>query len=49
MLSEWLKQTDPSSTWSALADAVEMVDQSTAKEIRENCVDIPNAMEEDWI
>ena len=42
MLSEWLKQTDPLPTWSALAEAVEMVDSSKAKEIRDHCLDIPN-------
>ena len=41
MLSEWLKQTDPLPTWSALAEAVEMVDSSKAKEIRDHCLDMP--------
>ena len=49
MLSEWLKQIDLTSTWSALADAVETTDQSIAKEIREYCVDLPNALEEEWV
>ena len=49
MLAEWLKQTDPPPTWTALADAVEMVDSSKAQEIRKHCVDMPNAVEEDWI
>ena len=34
MLSEWLKQVDPSPTWAALADAVEVVNELKAKEIR---------------
>ena len=42
MLSEWLKQTDPLPTWSALAEAVEMVDSSKAKEIRDHCLDMPS-------
>ena len=50
MLSEWLKQTDPPLTWSALADAVEEVDPSKAKEIRDQFVDImPSADEDEWI
>ena len=48
MLSEWLKQIDPAPTWSAQAEAVEVVDPSKAKEIRQQCMDMPNA-EEDWI
>ena len=42
MLSEWLKQIDPLPTWSALAEAVEMVDSSKAKEIRDHCLDMPS-------
>ena len=48
MLSEWLKQTNPPSTWTALADATEEVDPSNAKEIRDQFVDI-NADDEEWI
>ena len=40
MLSEWLKQVDPPPTWKDLADAVDVVDQQKAKEIREQCVDL---------
>ena len=40
MLSEWLKQVDPAPTWKDLADAVDVVDQQKAKEIREQCVDL---------
>lgn len=35
MLSEWLKQVDPLPTWTNLVDAVEEVDSSKAKEIRQ--------------
>lgn len=35
MLSEWLKQVHPPPTWAALADAVEIVDECKANEIRE--------------
>ena len=35
MLSEWLKQVHPTTTWAALADAVETVDEHKAAEIRE--------------
>ena len=41
MLSEWLKQIDPPPSWTALADAVKMVDPSKAVEIREHCLDMP--------
>jgi hypothetical protein len=41
MLSEWLKQIDPPPTWTALAEAVETVDSSTAMEIRKHCLDMP--------
>ena len=34
MLTEWLKKTDPSPTWSELADAVEPFNESRANEIR---------------
>ena len=34
MLNEWLKQTNPSPTWAALADAVKVFDPSKAKELR---------------
>ena len=34
MLSEWLKQEDPPPTWQGIISAVELVDSSTAKEIR---------------
>lgn len=42
MLSEWLKQTDIDSlpTWTALSDAVEVIDSSKAKEIREHYLDM---------
>ena len=40
MLSEWLKQVDPPPTWAALADAVEVVDELKAKEIRTSCLDV---------
>ena len=48
MLSEWLKQTDPPPTWTALADAMEMIDSSKAQEIRKRCVDMPSALDEGW-
>ena len=38
MLSEWLKQTKHPTTWAALADAVENVNQQKAQEIRNNYV-----------
>jgi hypothetical protein len=34
MLKVWLKDKNPPPSWSALADAVEIFDQRTAKEIR---------------
>lgn len=34
MLTEWLKRTAPSPTWTELADAVEQFNQSKAEEIR---------------
>ena len=34
MLIEWLKRIDPPPTWSELADAVELFDESKADEIR---------------
>ena len=42
MLSQWLKQVDPAPTWKDLANAVDVVDQKKAKEIREqyDCVDV---------
>ena len=40
MISEWLKQVDPPPTWAALADAVELLDESKAQEIRANRVDV---------
>ena len=40
MLSEWLKRVDPSPTWAALADAVEVVNELKAKEIRSSCLDV---------
>ena len=36
MLSEWLKQIDPTPTWKELIDALEIVDKSKAKEISES-------------
>ena len=36
MLSEWLKQVDPPPTWKELVDAVEVVDLSKAKELRQH-------------
>ena len=47
MLSEWLRQTNPPSTWTALADATEEVDPSKAMEIRDQFVDINT--DEEWI
>lgn len=41
MLSEWLKQTEPLPTWSALADAVEVIDSTKAEEIRKRCIENP--------
>ena len=35
MLSEWLKQIDPPPTWTALAEAVEVFDESKAQRLRE--------------
>jgi hypothetical protein len=35
MLSEWLKQIDPPPTWTALAEAVEVIDESKAQRLRE--------------
>ena len=35
MLSEWLKQIDPPPTWTALAEAVEVIDKSKAQRLRE--------------
>lgn len=40
MLSVWLKQIDPPPTWTALAEAVEVIDELKAEEIRTRCVDI---------
>ena len=34
MLTEWLKMTDTSPTWSKLADAVQLFNHSTAEKIR---------------
>ena len=41
MLFEWLKQIDPPPSWAALADAVEMFNQSKAMKIRKHCLDVP--------
>ena len=35
MLSEWLKQIDPPPTWTALAEAVEVIDESKAQRLRQ--------------
>ena len=35
MLSEWLKRIDPPPTWTALAEAVEVIDESKAQKLRE--------------
>ena len=35
MLSEWLKLIDPPPTWTALAEAVEVIDKSKAQRLRE--------------
>lgn len=40
MLSQWIRKIDPPPTWSALADAVETVDEIKANEIRTRCVDV---------
>ena len=40
-LSEWLKQIDPSPTWTALADAVEVIDGPKAQRLRLCCLDPP--------
>ena len=40
MLSEWLNQVDPRSTWAALAEAVEPVDKVKAQEIKTRYIDI---------
>ena len=40
MLSEWLKQVDSPTTWKALADAVESVDQAKAQDIRNHYVGV---------
>ena len=34
MLSWWLKQVTPPPTWAELVDAVEQIDESKAKELR---------------
>ena len=34
MLTEWLRRTDPPPTWSELADAVELFNESKAEDIR---------------
>ena len=39
MLSEWFKQVDPPPSWTALADAVEVIDESKAMEIRKRYLD----------
>ena len=36
MLSEWLKQIDPSPTWKELIDTLEVVDPAKAKEIADS-------------
>ena len=38
MLSEWQKQVTPPPTWTILADAIESIDKSKAREIRDRCV-----------
>ena len=40
MLSEWLRRVDPPPTWTALAKAVEFVDERQAEEIRSSCLDV---------
>ena len=40
MLSEWLKRVNPPPTWKVLAEAMEVVDELKAKEIRNSCVDV---------
>ena len=42
MLSEWLKMIDPPPTWTALAEAMEMIDESKAEKLREHYLDIPD-------
>ena len=39
MLSEWLKRTDPPPTWTALADAVEIIDKLKAHKLRVHCLE----------
>ena len=39
LLTVWLKQVDPPPTWAALAEAVEVVDELRAEEIRTRFVD----------
>ena len=41
MLSEWLKQIDPPPTWTALAEAVEVIDESKAQKLREHGLNAP--------
>ena len=40
MLREWLKQVNPSPTWTQLADAVEPFDKAKAEELRNSCIDL---------
>ena len=40
MLSEWLKQTIPPPTWTALTDAIAIVNPSKAEELRKRCLDL---------
>ena len=39
LLTVWLKQVDPPPTWTALAEAVEVVDELRAEEIKTRFVD----------
>ena len=43
MLSEWLRQIDPPPTWTALAEAVEVIDKSKAQKLREHCLEYNHA------
>ena len=40
LISWWLKQVDPSPTWKALADALEILDTQIALKIRQQCIHI---------
>ena len=40
MLTEWLKQVNPSPTWAQLIDTVELFDQRKAEELKVYCKDI---------